>query len=712
MLAKFGLQSSRLDEPDTIAALLGGSIEVAKPSLTAPSGLLSNGDGYPDFANCVWTIKPAGATRITLTFNRFNMETDYDYVFVYDGLSTTDPLLATLTGESVPAPITSTQGAMLVVLKGDVEFSAGGFEAVYRADNARAGVMPLWQTAAGVCKEKTYHEHVSFACKMCVLATVSSVCGENCIADHLHIVDRTKMAKQIRPAPCLPALSLRLVSEQTKRLRDALELSEPFGLSLSAREGASDSLNVSDTYLPMPRERLFGSPVYVGIDTGRYMHACDPNVRPDLWVIASSLDRARLADCKGSVWFDLAIGAARNQVMFMVHTGLGDCTQTLSLAPAISSGALTLDSSAAAACWLMRFFGPQSSASQIAPTSIKLNLQGERTLRLLSDLVLRGGQRLAIIGDVIVVVQRRQIRVGLGAELRLEHVTVASSTASSAVLVEGRVIAANSTFRNCTARLNVLEPNTLDSTGGALYVARAGELVLNAAHVIDNAVLGGTGSTSGGGIYAIGAKVTVVDSTLQRNFAHATEGACNGGAIALVDGTTCEVKNSRLGENFVQGGRIAAGGAMYAISSTLRLLSCTIDHNTVHKALLWSRGGGLALTGGSSAVLDDTKVLQNVVADSLALNGGGIFVYQHSSIKLERTAIRGNVAERAGNVIYGAGLYLIDFCSAELHDVEVLDNRASMAEYAVGGGLFARDDCRVAISASVFRGNSASNASR
>jgi hypothetical protein len=79
---------------------------------------------------------------------------------------------------------------------------------------------------------------------------------------------------------------------------------------------------------------------------------------------------------------------------------------------------------------------------------------------------------------------------------------------------------------------------------------------------------------------------------------------------------------------------------------------------------------------------------------------------------LERTAIRGNVAERAGNVIYGAGLYLIDFCSAELHDVEVLDNRASMAEYAVGGGLFARDDCRVAISASVFRGNSASNASR
>jgi hypothetical protein len=222
LLTEFGLQSSRLDAPDTIATLLSASVNVVKPKLTAPAGLLSNGEGYPVYANCTWSIVPFGAASITLSFTEFSLEEDYDYVYVYDGLSMDDPLLAELTGGIVPPPVTSTGGSMLIVLMADGETHERGFEAAYRADNAPAGVVPSWQEGAGVCQEATYRDYVSFPCRLCVLATVSSVCGDNCITDHMHIVDRTKVSKQVRPAPCLPALSLRLAGEQGMRLGDAL----------------------------------------------------------------------------------------------------------------------------------------------------------------------------------------------------------------------------------------------------------------------------------------------------------------------------------------------------------------------------------------------------------------------------------------------------------------------------------------------------------
>jgi hypothetical protein len=725
-----GLQSSRLDAPDSISWLLGGSIDVIKPTLTAPAGLLSNGHedpSYPAFANCVWSIAPASATRIMLSFSRFDIEKDFDYVYVYDGLSTSDPLLAKLTGVDVPPPVTSTRGAMLVVLKSDNAFATRGFEAEYRADTALAGFVPSWQDGAGVCKEATYRDRISFACRLCVLATVSTVCGENCVADHIHLVDNTKTLK-LRPAPCLPALSLRLARAQTVRLGDALERSEPFGLSLSALQGTvtgeGDSLSPTDLYVPLPQEHLYGRPVYVGMDTGRYMVSCDPNEHPHLWVITAEDAHwnTPCTECEGAVWVDLATGAARTRVAlppsasvpFMVHTGLGECTGTLSSVLAIFAGALRLDNPIAAACWLMRFFGPQTSTARIAPTFIELDLLEYPTISLLSDLVVRGGQRLSIFcNDTSIVVGPRQVRVSPNAELRLDGVTIDSSTTSSAVLVEGRFIATNSTFRNCTARLNVLGQDGLDSQGGAVYVASGGELELHTAHVIDNAVRGGKGSTSGGGIFATGAKCTVVDSTLQHNIAQTAEGACSGGTIALVDGTVCELNNTRLTHNSVQGGMEAAGGAVYVARSFVRLITGAIKDNAAHTALLFARGGGLAVTDWSSIELADIEVVHNIAMDSADVHGGGVYMYKNSSIKLLRTTICGNAAKRSTGQAYGGGLYLGISCYAELRDVEVLNNVAmDSGTYAMGGGLFAQDETIVAMSTSVWRGNSASSAGR
>jgi hypothetical protein len=96
MLASFGLESARLDRRQTVVDLLGKWID--KPSLARPVGVLSSGT-YTDNAKCTWLIAPPGAQSITLEFSTFDMEEDYDYVYVYDG-TVADKifLLKTLTG--------------------------------------------------------------------------------------------------------------------------------------------------------------------------------------------------------------------------------------------------------------------------------------------------------------------------------------------------------------------------------------------------------------------------------------------------------------------------------------------------------------------------------------------------------------------------------------------------------------------------------------
>lgn len=107
-------------------------------NLTAPSGTITDGSGsanYNNNANCKWTITPAGATQIGLTFTYFDTEANYDTVFVYDGPDDTYPVLATWWGNTLPPVIytSSGVGAMCVKFKSDVSITAGGWSANYQA---------------------------------------------------------------------------------------------------------------------------------------------------------------------------------------------------------------------------------------------------------------------------------------------------------------------------------------------------------------------------------------------------------------------------------------------------------------------------------------------------------------------------------------------------------------------------------------------------
>jgi len=103
-------------------------------TLSEPSGSISDNSGtstYPNNSDCRKLIQPAGADYITLTFTSFNTEANYDSVYVYDGPSTSDPLLGAFTGSNIPGPITSSDGSMLVHFISDYSVVEEGWTAEY-----------------------------------------------------------------------------------------------------------------------------------------------------------------------------------------------------------------------------------------------------------------------------------------------------------------------------------------------------------------------------------------------------------------------------------------------------------------------------------------------------------------------------------------------------------------------------------------------------
>lgn len=105
--------------------------------LTAPSGTISDGSGVSDYTNrtnCRWLIQPPGATYVTLTFNSFTTETNYDFVRIYNGTTTSAPLLGSYSGTNLPPSITASSGKMLIVFTSDSSITQAGWQASYTSD--------------------------------------------------------------------------------------------------------------------------------------------------------------------------------------------------------------------------------------------------------------------------------------------------------------------------------------------------------------------------------------------------------------------------------------------------------------------------------------------------------------------------------------------------------------------------------------------------
>lgn len=109
---------------------------------------------YYNNENYTWTIAPPNATSLDITFSSFDVEANYDYLYVYDGNSTAAPQIpgSPFTGTTSPGTFTTSTGAVTFKFTSDISTVRPGFIASYTCNQddvpptTAPAVTGNWQT--------------------------------------------------------------------------------------------------------------------------------------------------------------------------------------------------------------------------------------------------------------------------------------------------------------------------------------------------------------------------------------------------------------------------------------------------------------------------------------------------------------------------------------------------------------------------------------
>ncbi len=146
-------------------------------TLTSINGTVEDGSGptgqYLGNAHCGWLISPDDSiTSITLSFNRFDLENNHDYVTVYDGSDTTAAILGSFTGSDLPSAVSSSAGKMFIKFTSDNNGNSGGWLASYTAHRAVfcSGLTILTAPEGSLTDGSgTYNYHENALCKFKIM---------------------------------------------------------------------------------------------------------------------------------------------------------------------------------------------------------------------------------------------------------------------------------------------------------------------------------------------------------------------------------------------------------------------------------------------------------------------------------------------------------------------------------------------------------------
>lgn len=90
----------------------------------------NNNHYYLSNTDCQWNLVSASNVKLELTFYIFNTQLDADFLYVYNGDSSSSSLIGNFSGTSLPAPITSSSNKLFLRFTSDR--LARGFTAGYR----------------------------------------------------------------------------------------------------------------------------------------------------------------------------------------------------------------------------------------------------------------------------------------------------------------------------------------------------------------------------------------------------------------------------------------------------------------------------------------------------------------------------------------------------------------------------------------------------
>ena len=136
----------------------GGTGACINETFTAATGTVTDNSGSSNYGNnmtCSKLIQPTGGGTIALTFTSFATEAGYDIVRVYDGATTSSPLMGTYSGSSLPPVLTSTGGSMLITFTTDGSVTAAGWSATYAPGTTGGCINETFTAATGTVTDNS-----------------------------------------------------------------------------------------------------------------------------------------------------------------------------------------------------------------------------------------------------------------------------------------------------------------------------------------------------------------------------------------------------------------------------------------------------------------------------------------------------------------------------------------------------------------------------
>lgn len=117
---------------NTLIPIIGACTQTLNSTLTytlsddgGPAGPMST--GYGNSVDRTITLTPSDNTRkLQLNFSQLDLETTYDYLYIYDGPNTSAPLLATLNGTTLPSAITAENASGQLTIRWTTDISNVG----------------------------------------------------------------------------------------------------------------------------------------------------------------------------------------------------------------------------------------------------------------------------------------------------------------------------------------------------------------------------------------------------------------------------------------------------------------------------------------------------------------------------------------------------------------------------------------------------------
>ena len=310
----------------------------------------------------------------------------------------------------------------------------------------------------------------------------------------------------------------------------------------------------------------------------------------------------------------------------------------------------------------------------------------------LGNVTIDGGDRVILNANN----NDRHFFAGSGVTLRLRAITLRDGSS----LVGGGAIE----MSGATVSLQDVDliNNYAETSGGAIYC-------FDGTLTIEDGLLEHNAAATGGAIYNDGCAVDISGTTLVDNEALDTLG--RGGAIAnLAPGEL------RLHDSLVQGNRATDGGGLFvdsgssAIIANTRLIdnegghggglensgNVTISHSLIAGNSVTGSGGGLWNLGGAISLTRTT------VRNNTAFEGGGVNSYGRA-VEMNEVNVVGNVATgtHGGGIYHGGGTLFIA-------DATISGNMADAAA-ANGGGIYQNSDDNLTLTNVTLAENTAGN---